>query len=138
MGGSTGRGSLADINVTPLVDVMLVLLIIFMVTAPMIHHGVKVAPPADPAAASSIPLATDEKLVLNYDRAGTIRLGTKVVALADLFSVLKNHPEIKRTKELHLNADPDCSYGDVARIIATARRAGVEKLGMVIDLATFK
>jgi len=102
--GGSGRRAMTDINVTPLVDVMLVLLIIFMVTAPLIQSGVKVDLPR--AQAQQMEHA-EEKLVLNA--------------------------RVQKDKEIYLQADRSLPYGLVVQIMATARRAGVESLGMITE-----
>lgn len=135
MGMSTGpdRRAVSDINVTPLVDVMLVLLIIFMVTAPLITQGVDVNLPQTAAA----PLeGTDKKLVLTLTADKQIFIGTNAnnpIPLADLEEKLATNEKLKTDKELYLHADRKLEYGFVIDVMATVKRAGVEKMGMVTD-----
>jgi biopolymer transport protein TolR len=131
-GGDTGGGrrAMTDINVTPLVDVMLVLLIIFMVTAPLIQSGVKVDLPR--ASAQQME-HEEEKLVLTITRDRRIFLGTTEIAPADLEAKLSTNARIRKDKELYLHADRSLPYGQVVEIMATARRAGVESLGMITE-----
>jgi len=121
-----------EINVTPMVDVMLVLLIIFMVTAPLIVQGVKVDLPE--ARAQSI---EDEKppLVLSIDRDRKIYLGETEIPLEELEIKLGSNARLNKEKELYLHADRTLPYGVVVEVMAIARRAGVETLGMITDPA---
>ena len=131
-GGDTGGGrrAMTDINVTPLVDVMLVLLIIFMVTAPLIQSGVKVDLPR--ASAQQME-HSEEKLVLTITRDRRVLLGTTEIPPAELETKLRTNARIQKDKELYLHADRSLPYGQVVEIMATARRAGVESLGMITD-----
>jgi len=131
--GSTEGGprrAMTDINVTPLVDVMLVLLIIFMVTAPLIQSGVKVDLPR--ASAQQMEHA-EEKLVLTITRDRRILLGDVEISPADLEAKLSTNARIQKDKELYLHADRSLPYGQVVEIMAVARRAGVESLGMITE-----
>ena len=131
-GGDTGGGrrAMTDINVTPLVDVMLVLLIIFMVTAPLIQSGVKVDLPR--ASAQQME-HEEEKLVLTITRDRRVFLGDTEIPPADLEAKLSTNARIQKDKELYLHADRSLPYGQVVEIMATARRAGVESLGMITE-----
>ncbi len=130
--GDTGAGrrAMTDINVTPLVDVMLVLLIIFMVTAPLIQSGVKVDLPR--ASAQQMEHA-EEKLVLTITRERRIFLGEVEIPPADLEAKLSTNARVQKYKELYLHADRSLPYGLVVDFMATARRAGVESLGMITE-----
>jgi len=128
-GGGLG-GAITEINVTPLVDVMLVLLIIFMVTAPMLQTGVDVNLPQ--AKAQTIP--DDEgKLILTITKDKRVFLGKLQIAWDDVEKMLKNNAKLNADKELYLHADRDLKYGDVVQIMAAVKQAGVDKLGMVTD-----
>ena len=129
-GDSGGRRAMTDINVTPLVDVMLVLLIIFMVTAPLIQSGVKVDLPH--ASAQQMEHA-EEKLVLTINRQRQIFLGDTEIAPQDLEAKLSTNARVQKDKELYLHADRTLPYGQVVEIMAIARRAGVESLGMITE-----
>jgi biopolymer transport protein TolR len=126
-GGSDGRRAMTDINVTPLVDVMLVLLIIFMVTAPLIQSGVKVDLPK--ASAQQME-HSEEKLVLTITRDKRILLGSAEISFADLETKLAANARIQKDKELYLHADRSLQYGTVVEIMAIA---GVESLGMITE-----
>jgi len=129
--GSTGeRRALADINITPLVDVMLVLLIIFMVTAPLITTGVKVDLPN----VKTPTLETKEdKLVLAVTKDKRVFLADTEVAMADLADKIRTNARLQREKELFLHADRTLPYGVVMEVMAIARQAGIEDLGMVTE-----
>ncbi|HEX4405306.1 MAG TPA: biopolymer transporter ExbD [Polyangia bacterium] len=128
--GGGGMGSLTEINVTPLVDVMLVLLIIFMVTAPMIQTGVDVNLPE--AKAQTIP--DDEgKLILTVTKDKRVFLGKLQIPWDDVEKTLKNNAKLNADHELYLHADRALLYGDVVKIMAAVKQAGVDKLGMVTD-----
>jgi biopolymer transport protein TolR len=129
-GGSDGRRAMTDINVTPLVDVMLVLLIIFMVTAPLIQSGVKVDLPR--ASAQQME-HSEEKLVLTITRDKRILLDKAEIPFAELEGKLAANARIQKDKELYLHADRSLPYGTVVEIMAVARRAGVESLGMITE-----
>lgn len=130
MSMSTGGGAMTEINVTPLVDVMLVLLIIFMVTAPMLQTGVDVNLPQ--AKAQTIP--DDEgKLILTVTKDKRVFLGKLQIPFEDVEKMLKNNAKLNADKELYLHADKNLLYGDVVKIMAAVKQAGVDKLGMVTD-----
>ncbi len=127
MGGNNDR-LMSEINVTPLVDVMLVLLIIFMVTAPMMMQGVDVALPET----TSEPLAADkEHLIISIDPKGQIYINEFQVTLDVLSSKLAKILEGKPDKEAYLRADKNIPYGTVVRVMAEIKAAGIDKLGMV-------
>ena len=128
--GGTKGGPKSDINVTPLVDVMLVLLIIFMVTAPLIQSGVKVDLPR--AQAQQMEHA-EEKLVLKITHDRKIYLGDTAVDPSRLEQLLLSNARVQKDKEIYLQADRSLPYGLVVQIMATARRAGVESLGMITE-----
>src|SRR3989442_5545056 len=108
---------MTDINVTPLVDVMLVLLIIFMVTAPLIQGGVKVDPPR--ASAQQME-HQEEKLVLTIPRDRRLFLGNTEIPPADLEKKLSSNARIQKEKELYLHADRSLPYGQVVEIMAVS------------------
>jgi biopolymer transport protein TolR len=121
---------MSEINVTPLVDVMLVLLIIFMVAAPMMMQGVDVSLPK--TATRNIK-TQDEPLMLTVNKNGQIFLESHQIELANLEMKVKNIFENRREKEVLLRADKDVSYGFVIEVIARVKRAGIDKLGMVTE-----
>ena len=127
---SGGRRAMTDINVTPLVDVMLVLLIIFMVTAPLMQSGVKIDLPK--ASAQQMEHA-EEKLVLTITRDKKVSLGDTEIPFDQLEVKLATNARLQKDKELYLHADRSLSYGQVVEIMAIARRAGVESLGLITE-----
>jgi biopolymer transport protein TolR len=133
-GSSSGRQTLSEINVTPLVDVMLVLLIVFMVTAPLIQQGVEVNLPEARAASVEDP---EQKLVLSVKADKTIYLGTgekpAKVALEELEVKLRSNPRVQRDHEVYLMADRSLPYGYIVEVMAAAQRAGVRNLGMITN-----
>ncbi len=133
-GGGGSRQTLSDINVTPLVDVMLVLLIVFMVTAPLIQQGVEVKLPQ----ARAQPVKSeDEKLVLSVKADRTIWLGTTdkpaQLTLDSLEDKLRANVRAQRDAQLYLMADRDLPYGFVVDVMAAVQRAGVTNVGMITD-----
>jgi biopolymer transport protein TolR len=126
-----GRGKLnSEINVTPLVDVMLVLLIIFMVTAPMLNSGVDLELPQ--AEAEAVP--DDEgKLILSVDKKGQPFLGDVPVPWPELEVKLSTNAKVKADGELYIEADKNLPYGTVLQVMAIAKKAGVRKLLMIAD-----
>ena len=121
---------LSEINVTPFVDVMLVLLVIFMVTAPMMQSGVEVDLPETKTQPMRM---RDEPLILSVKKDGAIFVGRTEVPLEELAVKLKAIFEGRDTKELFLRADKEAAYGKVAQAMAAAREAGASKLGMVTE-----
>lgn len=120
----------SDINVTPMVDVMLVLLIIFMITAPMLSQGVKVNLPQ----AATAPMSEDqEQLVLTMTGERRFFLGKVEIPAAELASRLQANERLKKEGALHLSADKGLAYGEVMEVMAILQAAGIKRLGMVTD-----
>lgn len=128
MGGRGRRGLIAEINVTPMVDVMLVLLIIFMVTAPMMTQGIEVDLPETTAKS----LRQQEKpLMVSITKDGDIHLGTTKVSASLLMQQLGSLSAEKKKEPIYLRADEKVPYGLVVSTMADIKRAGFEKLGMI-------
>ncbi|MGK2943741.1 MAG: protein TolR [Desulfuromonadales bacterium] len=124
------RTMLAQINVTPFVDVMLVLLIIFMITAPMMEKGVDVDLPEVENAPNLS--AIKEPLIITVNRKGQIMVGSSQVdSAAKLIPVLQQVLSEREDKTVYLEADKTVPYGQVVQVMAAVKRAGVVKLGMV-------
>jgi biopolymer transport protein TolR len=132
MAMSSGGGGrpLSEINVTPMVDVMLVLLIIFMVTAPFIQQGVAVDLPATKAPTLNV---EEDRVVMTLTRDKRIYLGPTEIPYADLADKLRGNVKLQRDKEVFLHADRALAYGFVVDIMAIIKEAGVTNLGMVTD-----
>ena len=133
MGGqSHNRAVMAEINVTPLVDVMLVLLVIFMVTAPMMQQGVQVnLPKADTKAMTH----SEVTVSVSVDRNGKVFIDKEQVAPGELRDRLAAMFASRAKKEVFLKADAGVPYGEVVRTMADIKGAGIERLGMVTEPA---
>jgi biopolymer transport protein TolR len=140
VGGGQRGSMLSEINITPFVDVMLVLLVIFMVTAPMITRGVQVNLPRTRAAVMEV---DESKLLLvvrcrNTDPAAPcggreVRLGDQLVPPDRLDVAIRTNERLQREREIYLQADRRVSYGFVVHVMAILREAGVDRLGIVTD-----
>lgn len=128
--GGDNRRTMSDINVTPLVDVMLVLLIIFMVTAPMMEQGVKVDLPRTRAPMVE---SDENKLVLTITKERKIFLGDREIPYTELVGKLKYNPRVQQEGELYLHADRGLDYGFVVDVMARVQDAGVLKMGMITN-----
>lgn len=129
--GGGGQGELnSEINVTPFVDVMLVLLVIFMLTAPMMTTGVDISLPATEAAKVE---DAEGKLTLSIDKDRQLYLGATKIPWAELIVKLSANERVKIEKTLWIEADQHLPYGVVVTAMAAARNAGVEKLMMLTD-----
>ena len=122
-------GTLAEINIIPLVDVTLVLLLIFMLTAPLMYRGIDVNLPKT----SGKPTAVEERMVLTVTKDRTVYLNDKPVSLATLEQQLRDAFKNRQDKTLYLRADQALQYGLVVETMDRVRRAGIEKLGMVTE-----
>ena len=132
LGGGLGsqRGELplmADVNVTALVDVMLVMLITFMITAPMMQGGVDVELPR----AEARPLSPKEGMVVSVNRNGRIFVDQTPVSYADFRVTFRSLVATRKPSGVYLQADARVSYGDVVRVLAIIRTAGVQNVGLV-------
>lgn len=132
-GGGQSRigATLSEINIIPLVDVILVLLLIFMLTAPLMHRGIDVSLPKSAAK----PTAVEERMVLTLTKEQTVYLNDKPVAMSALDARLREVLKNRADKTLYLKADQGLTYGFVVETMDRVRRAGIEKLGMVTDPA---
>ncbi|RLC27159.1 MAG: protein TolR [Deltaproteobacteria bacterium] len=130
MQAGNNKRFMSDINVTPLVDVMLVLLIIFMVTAPMMMQGVEVNLPRT----ATRNLKTQEApLMLTVNRKKEIYLENYRVDMKGLETKIRKIFENRRDKQILLRADRDVPYGFVIQVVSRVKKAGINKLGMVTE-----
>ena len=132
LGIGSGRGDLplnAEINVTSLVDVMLVLLIVFMITAPMMQGGVDVELPR----AEARPLEPKEGLVISVDRAGRVYVDQTAVSYDDFRVTFASLVAARKPTGVYLRADNNVPYGNVVRVLAVIRGAGVQNVGLVAE-----
>ncbi len=125
-----GGGAISNINVTPLVDVMLVLLVIFMVTAPILQQGVNINLPKVKSAALT---GDEQQLVVAVNRSGQVYLNDTPTALTDLGPKLQAILKLRPDRQVYLRADQNVRYGEVMQVISTVKGAGVERLGMVTE-----
>lgn len=128
-----GQQPMSEINVTPLVDVMLVLVIIFIITAPLLTHGIKIDLPK---AASTANPEKPETVTLSLDEKGKVFWNDKPVADEQLPAMMAEAAKKQPQPELHLRADRETRYQKLAEIMSAARNAGLTKLGFVTDPST--
>ncbi len=135
LSGDDEYTTLSEINVTPFVDVMLVLLVIFMATAPALTRGVRVRLPR--AEAASMP-SLEESVILTVDKEGGIFIDENRLSLeklrVKLAYIFEGRPEAKR--EVFIRADREVAYGKVLAVMATVKAAGIDKVGMVTEPAS--
>ena len=127
---NTEHKPLAEINVTPLVDVVLVLLIIFMVTAPMLQMGIDVNLPRVKAKTINV---SEEKLVLTINGKQEIFINEFKTTLPDLSAKLESIFKTRTDRELFMRADKEVPYGYVVQVMSEVRKAGIDKLGMITE-----
>jgi biopolymer transport protein TolR len=128
--GERNNEVLSQINVTPLVDVMLVLLVIFMVTAPILQQGVSVNLPRVEAGALT---GEEVQLVVTVNPQGKVYLNDAAMSPTELLAKLQAIVRERPDRNIYLRADASVPYGEVMRVIAAIRQAGVQRLGMVTE-----
>jgi biopolymer transport protein TolR len=132
MGAQVGRGRrrrFSDINVTPLVDVMLVLLVVFMVTAPLLTTGLKIELPNVQAANTPV---KDGQLLVTVTADGRVMFGDEEVT-GHVFEKFSQNARVQAERELYIRADKNARYGTVAEVVAAARRSGVDSLNLLVE-----
>lgn len=134
-GDGLGNDDIAEINMIPLVDVMLVLLIIFMVTAPLSIGGIKVDLPISKARGTAV---DEERVVLSINRVGQYFIDKQNIPEATLEDKLKALYQFRQKKELYIRADQNVAYGRVVYAMSSAKLAGVGKLSMLTNSETSK
>lgn len=123
------RGGFRDINVTPLVDVMLVLVIVFMVTAPLLTTGLRINLPEVHAAQTPV---KDARLLVTVTKDEKVLFGEEDVT-SHIDQALKDNARVQKEHELYIRADKDARYGIVATVVAAARNSGVESLNLLVE-----
>jgi biopolymer transport protein TolR len=132
MGASVSRGGrrgFRDINVTPLVDVMLVLLVVFMVTAPLLTTGLKIDLPNVDATNTPV---KDGQLLVTITPEGRVLFGDEDVT-GQVFQKFSENARVQTERELYIRADKNCRYGTVAEVVAAARKSGVDSLNLLVE-----
>jgi biopolymer transport protein TolR len=127
--GRGRRGGFRDINVTPLVDVMLVLLVVFMVTAPLLTTGLRIDLPEVKAASTPV---KDARLLISITKQERVLFGEEDVT-ARVDDALKQSTRVQKERELYIRADKDARYEIVAKVVAAARNSGVESLNLLVE-----
>jgi biopolymer transport protein TolR len=128
-GRGGGRGGFRDINITPLVDVMLVLLIVFMVTAPLLTTGLRIDLPEVQAAQTPV---KDARLLVTVTKDERILFGEQDVT-GRIDDALKESARVQKERELYIRADKEARYGTVALVVAAARNSGVDSLNLLVQ-----
>lgn len=131
-GGLTGKSGepMAEMNVIPLVDIMLVLLVIFIITAPVLTHAVKIDMPQ---ASSAMNEETPDTISLAVDASGQLFWNDRPLGFADLEQRLAQVVRDEPDAHIQLRADKTTPYETIARIMATSSRAGIQNLGFVME-----
>ena len=131
MGGGTSRGryhrALADINITPLVDVVLVLLIIFMLTAPILQSGIEVAVPKT----KTVKEITEERLVITIDRQQRVYLGNDPINLNEIGAKLRQKIRDPQNQSIFLRSDEEVPFGAFASVMDAVKQAGISNVSIV-------
>lgn len=126
------KGPISDINVTPLVDVMLVLLVIFMISAPLMFSGIKLDLPKTKKV-NSIRL-TQKQVILSISRSGELFVGKEKFLEDEIIGVVKTQFANHKTDVLYIRADYSLDYGVVAKFISLLKRSGIAKIALVTEL----
>lgn len=133
-GGLMGKGRgryrpLAEINVTPLVDVMLVLLVIFMITAPAIQSGIQISVPKT----HNTKQLTQNLLIVNVDRSGNVYIGDQLTNLKTIAADLRKQGAETKSKEIYVRADEHLSWGVLARVMDAIKSGGLTSVDLVTE-----
>ena len=123
------QAPLAEINMTPLVDVMLVLLVIFLVTAPMLTSAIKLKLPSESAAQ----ISEQKPMVISIDKSGRYFVDDMLVYDVDLDNLLQHAAKNNLKQQIHLRADVEVPYGKVSYVLAAAQRLGLSNIGFITE-----
>ena len=126
------KGPISDINVTPLVDVMLVLLVIFMVTAPMMFSGIKLDLPKTKKV-NNLQL-TKKQVILNISKTGEFFIDQEKFLKKEISDVIKSRFQTNKTDVLYLRADYALEYGIIAKLMSELKRSGIAKIALVTEI----
>ncbi|MFB3814561.1 MAG: ExbD/TolR family protein [Terriglobales bacterium] len=127
LGGHRGSRALADINITPLVDVVLVLLIIFMVTAPILQSGIEVAVPKT----RTVKEITEERLVITIDRQQRVYLGNDPININEIGAKLRRKIRDPEGQAIFVRSDEDVPFGAFATVMDSVKQAGITNVSIV-------
>lgn len=126
------KGPISEINVTPLVDVMLVLLIIFMITAPLMLNGIKLELPKTKEV-NKINL-TNQQVILSFTKENELFLGDQKVLLLEVVELIQNLFKDNQTQVLYLRADYSLTYGRVAQLMSYLKSSGITQIALVTEV----
>lgn len=129
--GGSGKGPKSDINMTPMIDVLLVLIIIFMVITPLTPHGLEALVPQPPPPNSKPNLADQRTVVIVIEKDHSIKINQDPVTEANLGMRLEEIFKTRAEKVVFVKGDPDLEFAAVARAIDTAHGAGIDKVGLM-------
>jgi biopolymer transport protein TolR len=125
------KGGFSDINITPMVDVMLVLLIIFMVAAPMIHQGESINLPK--TSSKMVPTDNEKYITMSIDKSKKILIDGQVVEFDNLKKEILSNAKLQEKKEIYLEADKTIPYGFVVKIMSVVRNSGVSNINLITE-----
>ncbi|EQC45381.1 biopolymer transporter ExbD [Bacteriovorax sp. Seq25_V] len=130
--GGNGNGPVSDINVTPLVDVMLVLLVIFMITAPLMFNGIELVLPKTQE--SNIVSINSSQVILSYTTSEEYYLGKEKVLQSEIISFIKRELQETKSQTLFLRADYKLDYGKVAKLMSYLKANGINQIALVTEV----